>query len=77
MIFYVVLQGHPNYLKKGKKEDMGNCKPANLTLNSCKGDGVINPGYYFQPCEGQESDWEQSAQIYKGEIVLDEPDPLL
>lgn len=35
------------------------------------------PGNLFQTHEGQEGDREPSAQVYRGEIMLNQPDSLL
>ena len=62
--------------KKAKKKDLRNYRPASLSLS---------PGNILEQLileiiskhPGQDSDREQSAQVYEGEIIPDQPDSLL
>ena len=46
-------------------------------LHPCDGDVENNPGNHFQTHEGYKCYQQQSAWIYKGEIIPDQPDRLV
>lgn len=67
-------KGKCHVFKKGKKEDSGNC-----SFTSTTGKNMAQNPYrsYCQSFEGQEADWEQLANIYDGQIMLDQLDYFL
>ena len=71
------LQQMPLYLQEGQERRLRELQAGQPHHNTWEGDGTINLGNHFQTHKGQKRDWEKSAWIHKGEVMLHERGSLL
>lgn len=66
-----------SYLQEGQKGRSEELQASQSHLNPMVSGGANNPRKQFQTHKGHKGDQESAAQIYKGEIMLNQPGNLL